>query len=86
MRTIPGDAHLECKHPKINDSDRVLSGFSMMMGLPTPAAKRLNVSGDVTGIKRGWFMWPINFDPTWLETCDGFEKKGGEQHESIVNQ
>jgi hypothetical protein len=20
----------------------------------------------------GWFVWPLNFDPVWLENCDGF--------------
>jgi hypothetical protein len=27
------------------------------------------------GICNGWFIWPINFDPVWLENCDGFESK-----------
>jgi len=22
-----------------------------------------------------WFIWPVNFDPVWLENCDGFEPK-----------
>lgn len=30
------------------------------------------VVGDAHGIKSGWFMWPVNFDPTWLRSCDGF--------------
>lgn len=48
---------------------------------------RLSVSGDahsrcnnhdakVTcvqhGYDSGWFNWPVNFDPAWLLTCDGF--------------
>ena len=24
------------------------------------------------GVKMGWAFHPINFDPVWLETCDGF--------------
>lgn len=24
------------------------------------------------GVANGWFRWPLNFDPTWLLTCDGF--------------
>lgn len=31
-----------------------------------------NVKGHETGISRGWFMWPLNYDPTWLVSCDGF--------------
>lgn len=37
---------------------------------------RANVVGHPHGIKRGWFMWPFNFDPYWLESCDGYEMKG----------
>jgi hypothetical protein len=24
------------------------------------------------GIIYGWFCWPFNFDPTWLQSCNGF--------------
>lgn len=34
-----------------------------------------DVVGDAHGIKNGWFFWPINFDPVWLQNCTGFEKK-----------
>lgn len=47
--------------------------------LPCPgdAHKRCNnteakVSGNPHGIRMGWFLWPFNFDPSWLEECDGF--------------
>lgn len=33
------------------------------------------VTADPYGIAEGWFKYPMNFDPTWLETCDGFEQK-----------
>ncbi len=33
------------------------------------------VKGHPVGIKGGWFHHPINFDPTWLLECDGFERK-----------
>lgn len=33
------------------------------------------VKGDDYGKRSGWFFGPINFDPVWLEECDGFEKK-----------
>ena len=31
------------------------------------------VVGDPTGIRNGWFVWPFNFDPTWLVSCDKHE-------------
>jgi len=33
------------------------------------------VKGDAYGMRKGWFLWPLNFDPTWLVSCDGFEPK-----------
>lgn len=32
-----------------------------------------HVRGDPRGIRGGWFAWPWNFDPVWLEECDGFK-------------
>ncbi len=82
-RNIPGDAHSECIHPKINEVDRLLAPIMLMSGNQNIAVlKRLNVMGDKTGITNGWFAWPLNFDPTWLLTCDGFEMRGGEEHET----
>jgi len=42
---------------------------------PMLSAAGLNIAGDPHGIKNGWFMWPLNFDPIWLRNCDGFERK-----------
>ena len=33
------------------------------------------VTGDEYGIRKGWFFWPFNFDPVWLNSCDGFKSK-----------
>lgn len=30
------------------------------------------VEGNLTGLRHGWFHWPLNFDPIWLKSCDGF--------------
>lgn len=30
------------------------------------------VEGNPQGIRGGWFFHPHNFDPVWLESCDGF--------------
>lgn len=44
---------------------------------PGEKASTLNIKGNPHGIKNGWFNWPYNFDPVWLEECDGFEPKEG---------
>ena len=36
----------------------------------------LKAIGNPHGIKSGWFMWPMNFDPIWLDLCNGFEDDG----------
>lgn len=33
------------------------------------------VEGNPIGVRRGWFAYPLNFDPTWLVSCDGFSDK-----------
>jgi len=42
------------------------------------AEKAVAVKGHPTGVRGGWFQWPRNFDPTWLEECTGFDSKGGD--------
>jgi hypothetical protein len=65
-RNIPGDAHSSCA--RIGDP---FLGFATVMSGKNP----LNIKANQYGVERGWFNWPLNFDPIWLESCDGFEKK-----------
>lgn len=79
--TLPGDAHSCCKHPAnkevMNDPMAQIMGIfaSVHRAAPIVADTGLSVRGNPTGIKRGWFNWPMNFDPNWLESCDGFTAK-----------
>jgi hypothetical protein len=41
----------------------------------TSAADELAIRGNQHGIQHGWFFWPIDFDPVWLENCTGYEEK-----------
>lgn len=76
-RTIPGDAHSRCVHPAIGpqDSNEFGAMVQMMAGHFRKAATDLHVTGHPHGVRSGWFMWPANFDPTWLQSCDGFTAK-----------
>ena len=40
------------------------------------SATTAKVTGNPHGIRRGWFYWPFNFDPTWLNSCDSFKEAG----------
>lgn len=42
-----------------------------------PNKNDIEVIGDKYGKSQGWFMWPFNFDPTWLVSCSGFKQKEG---------
>ena len=79
---VPGDAHSCCNHPIANpnkeDPISLLISLLASVGRTNPvignAAVDLGISGNAHGIRKGWFNWPWNFDPVWLETCKGFEK------------
>lgn len=83
-RNVPGSAHSRCGHPEV---EKVSSGkdgsllylfasFASVERMPPMMLEsKLNIRGDPYGISNGWFNWPWNFDPTWLENCDGYEKQ-----------
>ena len=82
--SIPGNAHSKCLHPdiKVVTEDPIAEIFGMLgsrgisatgMNLGNELSGTLGIKGNQHGINSGWFNWPINFDPVWLESCDGFE-------------
>jgi hypothetical protein len=89
---VPGSAHSSCRHPvneKVHNDPLIglLSIFgSVGRTAPIMADTGLGVKGNPHGISHGWFNWPMNFDPTWLESCNGFTQKpqpeGGEKSDA----
>jgi len=77
--SVPGSAHSSCIHPanKRDDPANEIMGMFASVGrvAPVKGETTLNVKGDPHGIKSGWFNFPYNFDPCWLEECDGFTEK-----------
>ena len=67
---VAGSAHSCCNYP---GTDTELSGFFNPDN--KKIAIKLQIEGHPQGIKSGWFMWPVDFDPTWLLNCKGFEMK-----------
>jgi hypothetical protein len=67
---VPGDAHSSCQYPGTKTG--ILDHFAPEN---IKLRKQLNIKGHEQGLRRGWFLWPINFDPVWLINCDGFEAK-----------
>lgn len=77
-KTTPGDAHLECDHPiaravgpnmLIAFGTGIANGFNINLKSPD-GPLTISVYGKEHGIREGWFAWPINFDPIWLESCN----------------
>ena len=84
--SVPGDAHSCCRHPLAQGAfadpfASVLAIFASV-GRSAPQihlnAVELGIQAADHGIRNGWFNWPWNFDPVWLEHCDGFEAKDEE--------
>src|SRR5688572_21156552 len=83
---VPGSAHSSCRHPATQPvhADPLMrfagligkrGGPQLMAMAPNAAddaARRLDIRANFHGIRNGWFVWPMNFDPTWLEQCTGF--------------
>ncbi len=73
---VAGSAHSKCLHPKTDVArENPMIEVAVILGTPIQADVGLNVKGDEYGTSQGWFNWPYNFDPCWLESCDGFENK-----------
>ena len=74
---IPGNAHSSCRHPALGEmaGDQFDMMFSMLNRPEkiSHIARELHVTANPHGIHNNWFFWPVNFDPVWLFTCDGFE-------------
>ena len=73
-----GSAHSQCIHPKneavINESVlKMVMFLTHFKGASMILKGGVKVRGNQHGINNGWFMYPFNFDPVWLEECDGFE-------------
>ena len=78
--TLPGNAHSRCRHPSNGKSEDPLLemlGIFASVGRTPPMQMEtgLNVKGNPQGVRNGWFNWPWNFDPVWLESCDGWEAR-----------
>lgn len=84
-RDFPGSCHSSCQHPATArahltgeaETARLLGKRSGYTSLPLDRqAADLRVTGAPIGVRNGWFLWPVNFDPVWLESCDGFTPVG----------
>jgi hypothetical protein len=79
--SVAGDAHSCCRHPEVSkvvDVSMGMFGIALMYSNPNKInvlAQKMDITAEPHGIQNGWFVWPFNFDPTWLHSCNGFDKK-----------
>jgi hypothetical protein len=79
-RNVPGDAHSSCAHPKTSGSNDPFTALvQIAAGIAPPGMKELDIKANRHGFMSGWFLWPSNFDPVWLENCNGFEEKSKDE-------
>lgn len=63
----------DCKHSETNPGDCHLTCRKGMNEVFKGASTDTHVKLNPHGVKMGWAYWPLNFDPVWIESCDGFE-------------
>ena len=82
-QNLAGNSHSRCAHPVNGNGEpdpfsEIMAIFASV-GRVDPVigdtAAQLGIKGNKHGIQNGWFNWPFNFDPVWLEQCNGFEPK-----------
>jgi len=86
---VPGSAHSCChairsmfENP--NDQRAVILEASAAFGVDSKSERFLteqqlkgikSVEVNEWGKKNGWALWPLNFDPTWIEKCGLYRDK-----------
>ena len=67
---VPGDAHSCCRYP-----GNKTGLFDFLEDDNIENIVKLNISISRHGFNHGWAYWPVNFDPVWINNCDGFTEK-----------
>jgi len=66
-RDIPSSCYSSCHHPGNETGPSDIGSEQNLF-----QAMQLNINAIQHGVRMGWFMWPVSFDPVWLTSCDGF--------------
>jgi hypothetical protein len=74
-----GSTHSRCNILKLGDNEYsdlleiyIASGKYSIINEST---KEPLVKLNEHGVKNGWALWPINFDPIWVESCNFYTEK-----------
>jgi len=78
---VPGSVHSACVQPQVKEMGMELamvyaSGGAIVLSSKSGEGEDIPiVEGNPHGRRRGWFTWPLDFDPVWLESCLLMEEK-----------
>jgi len=81
---VPGSAHSTCNHPDAKpegDTDPVagLMAIFASAGRLAPMVgtgiEALEIKLNLHGVANGWANWPWDFDPIWVQNCNGFGER-----------
>lgn len=74
--SVPGDCHSCCLHPNTGNKGTgyIENLFTLLLG-SADAGSTMGIKLNSHGVRNGWAMWPVNFDPIWVENCDCFEER-----------
>jgi len=67
--TLPGDAHIKCN---LLDELAPNETFFLLRALSGNIPKGVVINP--FGRKNRWAVWPLNFDPAWIEECKYYEE------------
>ena len=71
---VVGSCHSTCVNPYADPKSSVYFMLQQAKSLQSSDGSFI-IEGNTHGIMMGWFTWPIDFDPVWVEKCTGFERK-----------
>jgi hypothetical protein len=63
-------AQSKCNHPSLGGNNRILFCHPLSRALCA-----ITVVTNLHGVSHGWCEWPVDFDPVWIVSCTGFEKR-----------
>lgn len=87
-RNIAGDCHISCSNPDIAKHSQVLTvvGLTSPSNLDKFCRESLGFSVDEYGIRSGWFMFPLNYDPTWMNGECYYHSENEKLKNELINK
>lgn len=68
-RDLPGSTHSSCKALKEH------SELYLIWYIQQADGQTENLKLNPHGMRNGWALWPVDFDPCWVERCNFYESK-----------